>query len=157
MKSILFVCTGNIFRSVSAEYALKAAMADRSEYVVSSAGTRAHPEPMHPFIRDELSRKGADPSKHRQRKLTHALLAQTDLVVAMGLDHKRHIASSFGREAILFKQVCFQRDEPVLDIHEAIPDWERDIQASKNYVTAVVDEIWDSIPAFVGNLNNYLG
>ncbi|HSF32988.1 MAG TPA: hypothetical protein VLK82_21270 [Candidatus Tectomicrobia bacterium] len=43
MPSILFVCTGNIFRSLTAEYALKAVLDPRSPIRVSSAGTVAIP------------------------------------------------------------------------------------------------------------------
>ena len=156
MKSILFVCTGNIFRSVSAEYALKTTLNGNSEYMVSSAGTVAHPQPMHPIIRDRLAERGIDPSKHRQRKLTEALLGPADLVVAMGLDHREHIASRFERQAILFKQVCCQKEEPVLDIHEAIPEWETNQKASEEYVVSVVEYIWKAMPAFVENLPRYL-
>jgi protein-tyrosine phosphatase len=48
MPSILFVCTGNIFRSMIAEYALKAMLDPRSLIRVSSAGTVALPQAMHP-------------------------------------------------------------------------------------------------------------
>ena len=54
MPSILFVCTGNIFRSLSAEYALKARLAPRSPIRVSSAGTLAIPQEMHSDIRAYL-------------------------------------------------------------------------------------------------------
>lgn len=153
MKSILFVCTGNIFRSVTAEYALRATLRDQSNYVVTSAGTVADPQPMHPFICERLSRKGVDASRHQQRRLSKAILSATDLIVAMGLDHRLYIQSNFGREAILFKQVCYQKDEPVLDIPEVIPDWESNLPAAKAYVISVVDDIWESIPAFVRNLH----
>jgi protein-tyrosine phosphatase len=50
MPSILFVCTGNIFRSMTAEYALKAMLDPRSPIRVSSAGTVALPQAMHPDV-----------------------------------------------------------------------------------------------------------
>jgi protein-tyrosine-phosphatase len=51
MPSILFVCTGNIFRRKTAEYALKARLDPRSPIPVSSAGTVAIPQQMHPDVR----------------------------------------------------------------------------------------------------------
>jgi Protein-tyrosine-phosphatase len=38
LQSVLFVCTGNIFRSVTAEYALKARLGLDTSHVISSAG-----------------------------------------------------------------------------------------------------------------------
>jgi protein-tyrosine phosphatase len=54
MPSILFVCTGNIFRSLTAEYALKAMLDPRSPIHVSSAGTVALLQAMHPDVRAYL-------------------------------------------------------------------------------------------------------
>lgn len=67
MKSILFVCTRNIFRSVSAKYAPKWILGGQNDYRVASAGTVAHPQAMHPFIRDRLFAKRVDPSEHRRK------------------------------------------------------------------------------------------
>ena len=39
MRQVLFVCTGNIFRSMTAEYALKRALDGRAGLLASSAGT----------------------------------------------------------------------------------------------------------------------
>jgi protein-tyrosine phosphatase len=50
MPSILFVCTGDIFRSMIGEYALKAILDPRSPIRVSSAGTVALPQAMHPDV-----------------------------------------------------------------------------------------------------------
>ncbi|HZC81691.1 MAG TPA: hypothetical protein VE222_08230, partial [Nitrospiraceae bacterium] len=70
MHSILFVCTGNVFRSVAAEYALKARLVPESPYVVGSAGIAALPQPFPPLIHHHLLEKGIDPSQHVQRRLT---------------------------------------------------------------------------------------
>ena len=88
MPSILFVCTGNIFRSLTAEYALKARLAPRSPISVSSAGTLAMPQEMHPDIRAYLVQRGMYPSRHHQRKVSAELLHATDLVIAMSTDHQ---------------------------------------------------------------------
>jgi hypothetical protein len=84
MPSILFVCTGNIFRSMTAEYALKARLAPRSPIRVSSAATLAMPQEMHPDIRACLVQRGMEPSRHHQRKvpaeLLHATMAPKPLV-----------------------------------------------------------------------------
>jgi protein-tyrosine phosphatase len=149
VKSILFVCTGNVFRSLTAECALKTLLGPESGYLVGSAGIEAVPQPVHPMIRDRLLEKGADPATHAPRRLTQELLDRTDLPIAMSLDHRDFIRQHFRREVLLFNQVCFQREEPVLDVHEAIPAWNLNGETSSAYVRSVVDYIWDAMPAFI--------
>ena len=152
MKSILFICTGNVFRSVTAEYALKARLGPEMRLIVGSAGIEAKPQSLHPMIIEYLRAKGADPSAHVQRKLTRELLESVDLPVAMGLDHREFIREQFGRDVPLFNQVCFERGEPVLDLHEVMPDWASDMDAASAYVRSVVDHIWDAAPALLARL-----
>jgi protein-tyrosine phosphatase len=154
VNSILFICTGNIFRSLVAEYALKAALRSAPRIVVGSAGIQALPQPMHPLIRERLLSKGADPSSHVQRKLTRELLEGSDLPVAMGLDHQEFVRLQFDRDVLLFNQICYQRADPVLDVHEAIPDWHLREDAARAYALSLVDYIWDSMPSFLAGLQN---
>src|SRR5918996_4551604 len=142
MKSILFICTGNIFRSMVAEYALKALVEADSGYVVGSAGIEALPQTVHPFIRDYLLTKGVDLSPHVQRKLTQALLDRTHVPVAMGADHRDFIRTQFNREVRLFNDICFGRPDPVLDVHEAVPNWQVNLEASRDHVVSVIESIW---------------
>lgn len=152
MKSILFICTGNIFRSMVAEYALKALLGARSVYVVGSAGIEALPNQIHPVIRNRLLEKGVDPSHHAQRKLTRELLEAFQIPVAMGLDHREFIRQQFARDVLLFNQICYQREQSVLDVHEAIPDWQENLEAARHYAVSVVDYIWEAMPAFLARL-----
>lgn len=62
MKSILFVCTGNIFRSLIAEYALKQFLGVSGMYAVGSAGIEAKPQSIHPLVRARLLERGVDPA-----------------------------------------------------------------------------------------------
>ena len=61
-QSVLFVCTGNIFRSVTAEYALKARLGAGTSYVVSSAGIDVKAQSMHEWVLARLREKGAAPT-----------------------------------------------------------------------------------------------
>lgn len=155
MTAILFICTGNIFRSVTAEYALRSALGADSSYLIGSAGIEAIPQPMHPLVRERLHEKGADPSPHRQRKLTPELLERTDLAVAIGLNHQDYVATHFGRHAPLFNEICWQQSVPVLDVHEALPNWESEGSIATDYMRSVIDHIWHAMPAFMRNLEYY--
>lgn len=142
MTSILFICSGNIFRSMVAEYALKALLGPSAPYIVGSAGIEALPATMHPLIVDRLLTKDSDPSKHMQRKLSQKLLSEATLPVAMGLNHREFIRQNFNRDVLLFNEICFQKREPILDLHEALPDWQLNLDASREYVISVVEYIW---------------
>ena len=52
--SIIFVCTGNIFRSMVAEYAVREQIGSPHQYRVESAGIEAKPQTIHPVIRARL-------------------------------------------------------------------------------------------------------
>lgn len=146
VRSILFVCTGNIFRSLAAEYALKQYLGPQGAYSVGSAGIEAKPQLIHPIVRARLLERGADPAGHIQRKLTQSLLDEADCVVAMGRDHQEAVQRLFGLSIPLFNQLCCERDEPILDVHEALPDWEKNEAQARAYVISVVDHICDAIP-----------
>jgi protein-tyrosine phosphatase len=152
LQSVLFVCTANIFRSVTAEYALKIKLGAHRSCIVSSAGIDAKSQPMHAWVQGRLREKGADPTTHVQRQLTRELVEAADLVLAMGRDHQAYIREQFGRDVPLFNQVCLGHDKPVLDLHEVMPEWERDPERARAYVWSVIDMIWATAPALLPRL-----
>ncbi len=155
MRSILFICTGNIFRSLIAEHALRSQIAPNESVVAASSGTGAQPMKMYEGVRTRLIERGIDPSDHVQRKLTQELLDDADLPVAMSLDHQAYVRELFGREIPLFNRVCFGRDEPVLDLGESLTNWRDDPKAAEEYVQQMVDTIWDAIPSFKANADAF--
>jgi protein-tyrosine phosphatase len=156
MPSILFVCTGNIFRSLTAEYALKARLDPGSPIRVSSAGTVALPQDMHPDVRAYLMQRGMDPSHHQQRKVSAELLHASDLVIAMSSDHQAFLFDTFQYRVPLFNEVCHGRSEPLLDVWEAVPTWETDLDAARHHAFQVVEHIWASMPCLLQHLGTYL-
>ena len=155
-QSILFVCTGNIFRSLVAEYALRTHLGPHAGYQVGSAGIVAKPQPIHPVVQDRLTRNGADPSRHVQRVLTRQLVEESDLVIAMGLDHQASIQQHFGVTVPLFNEVALGLTRPILDLHEALPDWEQDRQQAHHYIESVIDRLWGAAPALITRLPLFL-
>lgn len=154
MKSILFVCTGNIFRSLVAEYALKACLGQDSGYVIGSAGIEATPQEIHPVVLARLLEKGVDPSLHRQRKLTRELIERASLTIAMGRNHQEWIRQEFRRNVRLFNHFCYHLDQPILDIHETIPDWRDQPESSREYLHFVIEHIWDGVPHLIEHLSS---
>ena len=49
-------------------------------------------------------------------------------------------------------QICLGLDKPILDLHEAIPDWETDSERARAYVRSVIDAIWATAPALLSRL-----
>jgi protein-tyrosine phosphatase len=152
VQSVLFVCTGNIFRSVTAEYALKARLGAGTSCAVRSAGIDARPQSVHDWVQTRLREKGADPTTHVQRQLTKELVEASNLVIAMGRDHQVFVLEHFGRDVPLFNQICLGHDQPILDLHEVMPDWETDHERARAYVWSVIDVIWATAPALLSRL-----
>ena len=151
-QSVLFVCTGNIFRSLAAEQALKTMLGAESSLHVGSAGIDAKPQAVHEWVQTRLRLKGADPSGHVQRQLTIEMVQAADLVIAMGCNHQLFIRDRFGHDVPLFNQLCFGRDEPIEDLHEVMPKWEQNLEEARAYVWSVIDSIWEATPALIQRL-----
>lgn len=151
-RSILFVCTGNIFRSLAAEQAFKVLLGPSPSYLVGSAGIDAKPQPIHDWVKTRLSKYGGDPSSHVQRQLTSEMVEKADLIIAMGRNHQEFLRERFGRDVPLYNQVCCDRDEPILDIHEVMPAWEESPDRARAYVWSVIDQIWERMPALISRL-----
>ena len=66
-KNILFICTGNIFRSMTAEYALKKSLGSASKIQIQSAELIDAPYPVKPMVSDYLRQLGLDVSEHHYR------------------------------------------------------------------------------------------
>ena len=93
--SVLFVCTGNICRSPTAERLLRHALRDRlgdegaASYDVTSAGVGALvDEPIQPHAAALLAGQGVEVEGFAARQLDADMLASTDLLLAMTREHR---------------------------------------------------------------------
>lgn len=92
MSGILFVCTGNICRSVMAERVLEsAADAEGLAVEIDSAGIsdEEHGNPMDPRAARTLEAAGYRAGEHHARQVEASWLGERDLVVAMTAAHAR--------------------------------------------------------------------
>lgn len=97
MVGVLFVCTGNICRSPTAEGVFRAMVAahDLSELIaVDSAGTGSWHvgEPPDPRSQEAAARRGIDLSDQRGRQVTSDDFHRFDLVVAMDRGHHHQLS-----------------------------------------------------------------
>ncbi|MFO7189488.1 MAG: low molecular weight protein-tyrosine-phosphatase [Pseudomonadota bacterium] len=123
--SVLFVCTGNICRSVTAEAVFSKMVADAglSGLIrVDSAGTHGYHigEPPDPRSQLAARRRGYDMSRLRARKLERRDFETFDLLLAMDDDHYR-IMSRMANPAAAHKirmMMAYARNAS----HSIVPD-----------------------------------
>lgn len=152
MDRILFVCTGNIFRSLTAEYALRRALGTASAIRVASAGTEDFPHVVKSMVRDYLGTHGFDVTAHRRRTLTSAICDDSTLIVAMSDDHQRFILERFQRRVPLFMEVCGLGAEPLHDVDDVVPDFESNPTAAAAHVRWTIDRIVELTPLLAERL-----
>jgi len=121
MPRVLFVCTGNIFRSLTAEYALRDVLGASNDIVVASAGTEDFPHVVTPYVRDYLLSRGLDVSRHRRRTLTAQLMQEPGPVIAMSTEHRAILVERFNRQDVpLFTEACGLPGKPLPDVDEVL-------------------------------------
>lgn len=103
---VLFVCTANICRSPTAEH-LARLHAGPAPLVAQSAGFLRSGVPCPPHLVRVLGDRGVDLSGHRSRSLTPEIIAQSDLIATMEVQHVREVAtiepSALGRTVPLLE------------------------------------------------------
>ena len=153
MRQVLFVCTGNVFRSLTAEYALRHVLGNRNGVQVSSAGTEDLTCTVDPMVSAYLDSRGIDVSRHRRRTLTADMLQTPVTVIAMSTDHREFIAQRFGRHDVpLFTQACGLEPAPLLDVHEVIPDPASNPTAKEAHIRLTIDRILQLTPQLARRL-----
>lgn len=124
---------------------------------VSSAGTRAEIEPMHPAVIATLNEYGIDPSPHRQRPLSRAILDAQDLVIGMSPDHISYLRDEFQKEAMLFYEASHNETRSFPDIWDAVPDYPANVEATNAYLQQSVRLIYETMPLIIKRLPDLLG
>ena len=159
MIKILFVCTGNVFRSMSAEYALKDWLKKNKikGFNVESSGTYGgpHQKPEREAIAI-FSKIGIDVSEHKSRKITEKIVQHCDFIVAMSTDHKEFIKENFGLDVPLFNEIAYGKKTPLLDNCEVYPTLGAEDKEFIEYNRKIVNYIIESMPYFAKNMNKFI-
>lgn len=157
-RKILFVCTGNIFRSLTAKYCLMDYMKRKgiSDTIINSAGTIGKKVDIDPVLYESLMDLGIDPSGHEPRKLARKDLLENDIVIVMAQSHADFIKKKFGFDNVtLFNSIAKGEDTSVLDVNDAVkdPGNRREVE---RYIKNTVGYIYKRTPALYMHLDNYL-
>ncbi|HEY2328843.1 MAG TPA: ribose 5-phosphate isomerase B, partial [Verrucomicrobiae bacterium] len=93
MKTILFLCTGNVCRSPMAEGLFRHAVKNRGEFRILSAGLGAlDGQPPTAHSAEAMKEIGIDISQQRSRALTAELVRSADLILGMTHSHTDTVA-----------------------------------------------------------------
>ena len=113
--SVLFVCTGNQCRSVTAEIILRdLARAAGLRLSVASAGTmELRGEPAWPATSQAAAEQGFDLAQHQARTVSKSLMREAEVILAMAHRHVDALVHAFPADAPrvhLFKPYCLAQD-----------------------------------------------
>ncbi|MEP6777071.1 MAG: serine hydroxymethyltransferase [Chthoniobacterales bacterium] len=122
MKSVLFVCTGNICRSPMAEGFFRGLIGNRKDIEVASAGVhaaRGQPPSLHAI--QVLQREGIDITSQRSQPLTAEVLDRATHIFAMTGAHLETIQMMFpsaAEKSYLLREF----EEPGMTVWRDVPD-----------------------------------
>ncbi|MEM7017835.1 MAG: hypothetical protein AAF512_10925 [Pseudomonadota bacterium] len=142
MKRVLFVCTGNVFRSVTAEYAVRTALGGQTDILTSSAGTAHAPElKIRKDVAIYLAKKGLDVSKHQRRTLSQAILNQADIVIAMSTDHQVTLQHEFQLDVPLYMEASGGQAMSLPDVDDLFQPEDFHSLAAQQHIYRIIDRI----------------
>lgn len=114
-KKILFVCTGNIARSASAQYLAQSMAGEHTDWIFESAGVGAVVgSGVAKHIDTELSSRGISFEGHRARQITLPMIEEATLVLVMDKEHLNWIVREWPQyryKVHLLRQMARSRDE----------------------------------------------
>ncbi|WP_171051853.1 low molecular weight phosphatase family protein [Alteribacter natronophilus] len=147
---VLFLCTDNYTRSVTAEFCLRSYMKKNSitGIEVASAGFRAdsYLSRFSSIHFDRMKDLDVDTSTFERTQFQSKFLDDFSLVVAMGVEHRTFIEEQYGRRIPLFNEI-YRNEETSLTVPP--PDHEGRYLEEIN---GMVDYIYKAAPVFVRNL-----
>ncbi len=122
MKTILFVCTENIFRSASAELLFKKLLKDKKDtsFTAISAGTKGTDTwGMYPETKKRILFYGANLDGYFQKKLTQEITDDSNVIICMTQRHQKFIQKNFKTASFLFNELAYGVKTDLEDDNEA--------------------------------------
>ncbi len=153
-RKVLFVCTQNVFRSMSAHYlAVKFLKENNIEnFEIDSCGTVAYTwESPYQHTISLLKNKGIDVRSHKNKQIDKKLADQSRFIICMTNEHKQHINNKFNVEPYLFNELALGVSSDLEDDNEA------DFNCSLNqFIEKTVGHIEKHIPTVFTELSKII-
>jgi glycine hydroxymethyltransferase len=149
MKTILFICTGNVCRSPMAEALFRHAVRGRGEFRVVSAGIGAiDGQPPTPHSVRAMRELGVDISGQRSRMLTVELVRSADIILGMTHGHVDTVA-------LLYPPVA-EKTFLLREFDETLEPYEKDISDPIGSPYDIYVECRDQIEQGIASLLKFM-
>lgn len=140
MPAVLFICTGNLYRSPISAALFTAQLVqkqvDLSTWRVESAGTWAQTgQPAPPEVLQVMAQRGLDLTSHRSRMVSAEILAEFDLILTMESGQKEALCIEFPQIA---RQV-FMLSEMVGSLVSISDPFDRSVDGVRDIVLEIED------------------
>jgi protein-tyrosine-phosphatase len=152
--NILFVCTGNTFRSMSAHYLMEKYVKDNNikNVSVDSAGINLSKSNLEDFTINLLKSYDVDVSNHIPKFVSKKLLDNSDLIISIAKNHQVFLKKEFSINSVLFNEICFNKNSSVKDVGEAIKNYKINPDKGHEHIKKIITYLFNSIPVLVSNL-----
>src|SRR5277367_864768 len=149
MKTILFICTGNVCRSPMAEALFRHAVRGRGEFRALSAGIGAvDGQPPTPHSVRAMRELGVDISGQRSRMLTAELVRAADLILGMTHGHVDTVALMYPKLA--------EKTFLLREFDETLEPYEKDISDPIGSPYEIYVECRDQIEQGIASLLKFM-
>ena len=116
-SQVLFVCTQNVFRSLSAEKLLEKYLLEKKDnrFEINSAGTEAYPDNPYSYTLEKLEELGVKSFSHQQTRVSKKLLESQNIVICMTKSHQDFLKRNFRQESYLFNEISYGKKTDIAD------------------------------------------
>ena len=155
---VIFVCTSNLFRSVSAHSLFQKYLDDNriKNIVVDSAGIYAEDgRDTSMNIISCLKEFKIDTIDHVSKPLTQELVDSNDIVISMSTNHRTFIENNFNTRSPLFNEIAFGELTGLLDNNEVPGLGSAGSVKFNNFEKETIDYIAKAIPKLYENINKF--
>ncbi len=156
---VLFVCTGNIFRSMLAEKTCEqyCKLNNITDFEFKSAWITAQHKnsDMYPLVRNYLEWLWIDTTKHIPTILDEELLKWADLIIPMSIWQKVFIDEHFlvyPKDILLFNELLLDETKSVKDVEEVVVDYKTNKKAKDEFIKKTCEYISDNAEKFIKNI-----